>query len=382
VSTDAESLPTMLVSRIPVLELFPGRAAVLDADGTLVDSNVAWRDSFAHWMTSEDAGHEGVNLLRACERAASLRDPDAERILAALGAVLAGEVPAATVEYAIGDSDARRWTELSVRRSDPALSYVLIGLTDVTDRKASERDLSQARKELTQIAGLASIGELVGSLAHELSQPLAAILSNAQAAERIAATARDKAQAEIAMDIIAQSRRAREILTRMRSMTHHREPQRVPVVLNQIVAETLRLVEADERYLRVPTHVDLDPTMRPTRGDPAELQQVVMSLLLIAFDSATGVPGSAGVSVRSRSATEQAGAIELSIRALGRGVPERVLDTLTAPLFASIRDGMSLGLAITRSVVEQHGGRLAAENHAAGGIELRVTLPVDREQGL
>jgi C4-dicarboxylate-specific signal transduction histidine kinase len=382
VSTDAESLPAMLVSRIPVLELFPGRAAVLDADGTLVDSNVAWRESFAHWMTAERASHNGdINVLRVCERAASLRDPDAERILASLSAVLSGEVPAATVEYAVGDSDARRWTELSVRRGDPALSFVLVGLTDVTDRKAMERELGQARKELTQIAGLASIGELVGSLAHELSQPLAAILSNAQAAERVAATTRDKAQAEIAADIIAQSRRAREILTRMRAMTHHREPQRVPVTMNQIVAETLRLLEADERYLRVPTHVDLDPTIRPTRGDPAELQQVVMSLLLIAFDSATGVPGSAGVSVRSRT-SENAASIELSIRSLGRGLPERLLATLTAPLFASIRDGMSLGLAVTRSVVEQHGGRLAAENHLAGGIELRVTLPADREPGL
>jgi nitrogen-specific signal transduction histidine kinase len=381
VGTYVESQRDGRTQHAPALEVFAGRAALVDARGGLVDANAAWRA----WIgTGADdatrrAGDESV--IDACRRLAAAGDRDAERILGALSAVLRGDVPAATLDYDAGDDAgddaAHRWTELVIRTVEPVGRTVLVLLTDITDRKALEQQLEEARHALGYLASLASIGELAASLAHELSQPLAAIMSNAQAAGRLAAATHNKAQIEIAADIADQSRRAREILNRLRTSTHAGAPMRVPVLLNPIVTEAVHLVEADARYLRVTAHADLDPTLPPTLGDPAALEQVVTSLLLIAFEAAAADADAPSVSVRTRTAAIGS-SIELLVRSSGRGIADDVLEALVTPLFASAREGRNLGLAIARAVVEQHGGRLGAERHPAGGGVVSVILPVER----
>jgi PAS domain S-box-containing protein len=249
--------------------------------------------------------------------------------------------------------------------------------TDVTARKQSELDLGQQRNELAHLSRVSTMGVLTSSLAHELNQPLSAILSNAQAASRfLAAATPDLAEVRGALEDIAQdTKRAGEVIRQMRALVRKDEPHLEPLDLNRIISDIHRLLHSDMLNRKVQIALELAPELRPANGDSIQLQQVVLNLVLNAFDAMKDVPeDQRTVVVRTRQL--DAASIRVEVSDAGTGISSDRLANLFEPFRSSKREGLGLGLSISRSIVEAHKGRIWAENNPDSGATFYFTLPV------
>ncbi len=219
------------------------------------------------------------------------------------------------------------------------------------------------------------LGELSGSLAHELNQPLAAILSNAQAAQRFLAQSppRTDKLAEILADIVKSDHRAGAVIQRLRSMLKKEDSQRLPLDLNGVVEESLRLMRSDLLNRHVKVHADLAEALPAVEGDRNQLQQVLLNFLMNGCDAMDGQETDRRLTVRTRRTAQ--GRVEVSVADQGAGIPLADLDRMFEPFVTTKAQGLGLGLAICRSIVESHGGRLWATNNADRGATLHCELP-------
>jgi C4-dicarboxylate-specific signal transduction histidine kinase len=247
---------------------------------------------------------------------------------------------------------------------------------DITARKLAEAEVSRQRAELTHVARVSTMGELAASVAHELSQPLGAILRNAEAAELfLQHPSPDMEEVRaILTDIRKDDQRAGAVIDRMRSMLKRRGVEHGPVDLNVLVGEVISLVrfDADSRKVRL----EFEPTssLPPVHGDRVQLQQVMLNLLLNGMDAMKDLtPDRRRVTVRLRVAGAQ---VEVAVSDTGHGIPEDKLPRVFEPFFTTKPNGLGIGLAISRRIIEAHGGRLWAENNAAGGATFAFSLPV------
>ncbi|WP_434042663.1 MULTISPECIES: hybrid sensor histidine kinase/response regulator [Sorangium] len=242
--------------------------------------------------------------------------------------------------------------------------------------RAAELRVQKAQDELAHLNRVSAMSELAASIAHELNQPLAAILSNAQAAQRLLSRAPpDIAEARAALgDIAADGRRAGLVIQRMRAMLRKSELSVAAQELNELVREVVRLMASAALLAGTTVRLELAPGLPPVRGDGIQLQQVLVNLLSNALDAVARRPPDARlVVVRTLLADE--GPIELSVADAGDGVPPADLERIFAPFFTSKAHGLGVGLAISRSIVEAHGGRLWAESSPGGGATFRCALP-------
>ena len=220
------------------------------------------------------------------------------------------------------------------------------------------------------------MGELATSLAHELNQPLAAILANAQAARRLLLAAEpDIAEVRASLDdIVDDDKRAGEVIRRMRALVRKDEFRPEPVDLNEVVRDVRRLLAHDAARRGVTVTLELAPGLPPVRGDAVQLQQVVLNLLVNAFDAVAGCPHERRqVVVRTRE--HLAGAVELMVEDAGDGIPESHVRELFEPFFTTKQDGLGMGLSISRSILELHGGEISAQAAPGGGARFRCVLP-------
>jgi PAS domain S-box-containing protein len=253
--------------------------------------------------------------------------------------------------------------------------------TDVTARKQSELELGQQRNELAHLSRVSTMGVLTSSLAHELNQPLTAILSNAQAGSRFLAGATpDLAEIRGALEDIAQdAKRAGEVIRQMRALVRKDEPQLEPLDLNHVISDVVRLLHSDMLVRKVQIALELAPELRTANGDNAQLQQVMLNLVLNAFDAMKDVPeGKRTVIVRTRQL--DAASLRVEVSDVGTGISPDRLANLFEPFRSSKREGLGLGLSISRSIVEAHKGRLWAENNPGHGATLYFTLPVQENE--
>jgi PAS domain S-box-containing protein len=248
--------------------------------------------------------------------------------------------------------------------------------TDVTGRKQSVLEIVQQRHELAHIARVSTLSQLASSLAHELSQPLGAILRNAEAAELFLqepAPDLDEVRAILA-DIRKDDQRAGAVIDGMRALMKRREAERCRLDLNLLAGEVVTLVRLDAEMRRVRLTVETKPALPPVQGDRVQLQQVILNLLLNAMDAVNGnSPAKRLVVLQARSAGP---AVEVTVSDNGHGIPADHLARVFEPFFTSRPKGLGMGLAISRSIIEVHGGRLWAENNPAGGATFTFTLPV------
>jgi PAS domain S-box-containing protein len=253
--------------------------------------------------------------------------------------------------------------------------FVLVSLVDVTERKKSERTAARQRDELAHLSRVAMLGELSGSLAHELNQPLTAILSNAQAAQRFLARSPPQLEsvAEILADIVKSDRRAGAVIERLRSMLRKEEAERRPLALNDVVQESLQLMRSDLVNRQVVLRTELEPALAAISGDRVQLQQVLLNLVINGCDAMDGQTSDRNLLVRTRSNGN--GAIEVAVADCGTGIAEDDLERVFEPFVTTKARGMGLGLAICRTIVEAHGGRLWATNNAGRGATLHFELP-------
>jgi two-component system, LuxR family, sensor kinase FixL len=273
--------------------------------------------------------------------------------------------------HACRKDNTRFLADVTLNRIDGAATLAVV--IDRTERAELQRD----RQELAHLTRVSMLGELAASLAHELNQPLTAILSNAQAAQRF--MSRDPIDLdevrEILGDLVADNNRASEILRRIRALVKKSELELAPLSIAGVIGDVALLVHSDAIVRGIRVVIDVDPHLPLVRGDKIQLQQVVLNLLLNSFD-AMDTCGTDRVATISAT-REGADRVRVSVRDEGNGVPAALADQLFKPFCTSKRDGLGLGLSISRSIVEMHGGRIWAHNNADRGATFGFTLPTE-----
>jgi PAS domain S-box-containing protein len=277
---------------------------------------------------------------------------------------------------------AERWVIARGRTvAGPALASRRMGVVlDITERKRVESELRHNRDELAHVSRVTAMGELAASLAHELSQPLAAVLTNAQAAQKfLAADVADVAEVrEILRDIVDDDKRATEIIRRIRALVRKETPQVEPLELASVIREIVRLVHGDAASRNVRVLVQIAPDLPDVRGVKVQVQQVVLNLLLNAFSAISDLRD-AEREVVVQAGRNEDGTVCTSIRDSGRGLPADSIEKVFQPFFTTKPDGLGMGLPISRSIIESHGGRLWAQNNSDRGATFHFTLPVHEQ---
>ena len=288
-------------------------------------------------------------------------------------------MPRYDMEYRIELPDGRlRWigSHGSVECDEHGRPARVRGVSlDITQRKLAELDAGQKQKEVTHLARVAMLGELSGALAHELNQPLTAILSNAQAAQRFL----DRPQPdldeirEILGDIVSEDQRAGEVIQRLRRLFSKNEAQHQLVDLNQLVLDVLRLLRNDliNHGIAVSTELCSEPPV--TSADAVQLQQVLINLIMNACDAMAAAGAQDGALTLRTALT--ADAVQCSIIDNGTGIAEATLARIFDPFFTTKERGMGLGLSICRNIVQAQRGTLRAENNPQRGASFHLALP-------
>jgi signal transduction histidine kinase len=245
-------------------------------------------------------------------------------------------------------------------------------------RREAEATAQRLFGQLAHVDRVAGLGQLATSLAHELSQPLTAVLVNARTAERLLATpAPDLKELRACVsDIISDDHRASEVIQHMRGLLKRTDVVSVPIALDDLATSTIALVANDALLHTVAIQFRRAAALPVVYGDSVQIQQVILNLLTNAITAAaSGDATNRRVTVWTAAAT--APYVELGVHDSGTGIPEADLDRVFEPFFSTKVDGLGMGLAISHTIVEAHGGRLLVENDPAGGAIFRVHLRTD-----
>jgi signal transduction histidine kinase/ABC-type uncharacterized transport system substrate-binding protein len=247
---------------------------------------------------------------------------------------------------------------------------------NVLSRRRGDAEVRRLREELAHVGRVSTIGELTASLAHELGQPLTAILSNAEAAQRLLES--DTADLEevqaILRDIVEDDQRACDVISRLRSLLKRGPVERVALDLNEVTREVARLVRGDAVARGVSIRLDLAPGLPAVQGDRVELQQVLLNLILNGLDAMRQTSAEERMLVLE-TVPDGAGGVRVSVRDTGSGIDLDNLDRVFEAFHTTKPEGLGMGLAIARSIVEAHGGRLQAENNPKHGAVFTFALP-------
>ena len=247
--------------------------------------------------------------------------------------------------------------------------------TDITERKRYEEMIKQQRQELTHVSRVSTLGEIGATLAHELKQPLASILLNAKAASRMLACDDPNLQElrKIVADIIRDDRRSGRVLDRIYFQMRKSEPAHQPLSINRVIVESLELLEKELIKHRLETRRQLADDLPPVLGDPIELQQVIINLVLNSEQAMQDQTDDRNLSIESSLDDEQH--VRLVIDDNGPGLHERDLERVFTAFHTTKTNGLGMGLAINRTIINTHGGRIWAEKNGSRGARFVISLP-------
>ncbi|HET7536112.1 MAG TPA: ATP-binding protein, partial [Candidatus Didemnitutus sp.] len=243
----------------------------------------------------------------------------------------------------------------------------------ITDRKRAE----EAQHNLAHASRLAIVGELTASIAHEINQPLGAILSNTDAAEMLLERPVPPLEEvrKILADIRKDDMRAGDIIAHLRALLRKRELEFHALNLNDVVLEVVRLTSPDIQRRRIKLDLQLAPDLPSIQGDRVHLQQVLLNLVVNAMDALQGLPSTARLHLNVSSSTTPQGEVEIVVSDTGHGIPPDRLSRIFDSFFTTKKDGMGLGLSMARSLIEIHHGTIVASNNPNGGATFRFKLP-------
>ena len=258
---------------------------------------------------------------------------------------------------------------------------------DISERKRAEDALREkddalemARTELARVARLTTLGELTTSIAHEVGQPLGAMVASAGACARwLAADPPAMAEARAALDnIVADGKRAREVIARIRALTKRQEPRKDRLDINHKIMEVLALTEHELRSHDIVLRTELDRTLPRVAGDRVQLQQVLLNLIVNAVEAMSAVHDrSRELTIVSRQ--DGSNAVLVEVRDSGNGLDPQRAEQVFEAFYTTKAEGIGIGLSISRSIIEAHGGRLWASANAPHGAVFRFSLPVTEE---
>jgi PAS domain S-box-containing protein len=247
---------------------------------------------------------------------------------------------------------------------------------DVTDRRQAEEETRRHREALFHVDRVATMGELTASLAHELNQPLSAIVSNAQAAQRFLATDPpdlDEVR-DILSDIVNDGSRASEVIGRLRTFLKRDVPDYHPLDLNEVIRDVITLVAKDAVIRNVSIVTELGADLPPALGDRIQLQQVLLNLISNGTDAMMNFDDDARrLIIRTEKDDQQS--VKVTVRDFGVGLDEEDIGRVFEPFTTTKSDGMGMGLSISRTIIETHGGRIWATNNPDRGATFSFTLP-------
>jgi signal transduction histidine kinase len=247
-------------------------------------------------------------------------------------------------------------------------------------RKQTELEAQRLRQDLSHIGRVSALGELTASLAHELNQPLTAILSNAQAAQRLlaAGVVNLPEVREILDDIVADDKRAGDMIHRLRGLLKKGDLAFASLDLNEIVGEVAWLVRSDAVLRNVSLRLEFADDLPSVRGDRVQLQQVVLNLVLNGLEAMRESRAGERILV-IRTARDGEAAVRVAVQDAGPGIDDKDLDRMFEPLYTTKAEGLGMGLAIVRTIIDAHGGGLGASNNPQGGATVHFTLPTSPE---
>ncbi|WP_245479705.1 sensor histidine kinase [Hansschlegelia zhihuaiae] len=358
-----------LAKQAQLLELSHDMIFVRDLKGAITYWNAAAEQAYG-WTRAEALGEPADGLLRT-------RYP-AER----------GEVEAELLRVGRWEGElvqlrrdgetlsvASRWAVQRNRQGAPVA--VLETHTDVTERKRARQAMREAQAELAHAVRVSTLGELSASIAHEVKQPLTAIVTSGEAAARwLRRDVPDLAEASAAVArAVAEGKRAAQVVDRIRTFLTKDATFRAGVDLAALLEEAAGLVEHELQKHDVLLEMEIAPDLPPIEGDPVRLQQVAVNLLVNAAQAMSGQADVRRLSLRAARDADCDGVL-VAVSDSGPGLPGDDFEGVFRPFFTTRPEGMGMGLAICRSTIEAHGGRLWAENGSGGGAVFSFTLPV------
>lgn len=264
----------------------------------------------------------------------------------------------------------------SGRRKERAVGTLRAKRREAHDSKRQQLVALQRQQQLTHLSRVAMLGGLSGAIAHEINQPLTAILSNANAAQRFI----DQGNIDIAelretlADIAAEGQRAAEIIRRLRTLMRPGQHPRQRLTLNEVVQETVDLLGGELESRQVALEVALAPALPAVEADRVQLQQVLINLVLNAADAMQELPAPQR-RLRVRTSAHPGGSVRMSVIDQGTGIAPHLLSKVFESFFTTKSSGMGLGLAVCQSIVRAHDGSLWAENNPDRGATFHVVLP-------
>jgi C4-dicarboxylate-specific signal transduction histidine kinase len=273
------------------------------------------------------------------------------------------------------------------QEEDERLVKVVIAVAAQLDlaieRKRAEEQLRKTQTELAHVSRVTTMGELAASIAHEVNQPLGAIVGNADICRSWLSDAQpDLDQLREALDDIASDgRRASDVISRIRGLVKKNLPEKTTFNINEIAREVQALVDHEAQRKGVSVRADFAAELPPVRGDRVQLQQVLINLLMNGIDAMAGVDHT-DRDLKLITSHKQPDQILVAVEDRGVGINPADLEQIFKAFHTTKSGGMGMGLAISRSIIQDHGGRLWAEPNRRGGAVFKFTLPISREEDL
>ena len=266
-----------------------------------------------------------------------------------------------------------RWLEWN---SAPGGKLIYAAARDITERKRAEAEVARARAELLRVERSSRLSELTASLAHELNQPLAAILSNAQAALRFLKSDKPDLNEfqEIIRDIISDDQRAGNVIRSLRSMMKREEGEKRPIIVNDILNDVIQIFRSEAIFRNVSIETELDGSLPPVLGDRGQLQQVVLNIVMNGAEAMSRNPPEQRKLILRTQRKDHS--IWATVRDFGPGIDKENLERVFQPFFTTKGTGLGMGLAVCSSIIKAHRGRIWAENNPDGGATFFIELPI------
>jgi PAS domain S-box-containing protein len=284
------------------------------------------------------------------------------------------------VEYTLPVADGERHYEARLVRCDN--DTVMSVVRDVTSRHQAQEELHKAHAELAQAARLRALGAMAAGIAHEVSQPISAVLLNAHSSLNLLGESKPDVTAlrEAVADIVSDGKRARDVIHRIRGLVKQTPLRTAPVSMNDVVGDVITLSRRMLRERRVRLQLGLTSDLPHVVGDRIQLQQILLNLVLNAVDAMQGVNGGPRVlAIHSDRAPE---GVVVRVKDSGHGIRPEHVEQVFQPFFTTKDEGMGMGLSISRSIAETHGGQLRIAENSTDGMTFELELPcaADRER--